>query len=247
MMRSPKSASATSRDRTPSGGISKASTSPSAVPSTSAGAIGELPDLGQELAGALLDDRRHVAEARRAARSRRCPTKSRTCRARACRFRTAFRRAGVSAQGSEPAQSIDLFGRQGREGFVVARDLRLGGQGSHARVRPRRSRRLGRASPPNSSNSSTSSGTSSISPSSRASPHLSGQAITLLQAFDPAQKGFCRNRRPQAPAFHRGCRSGRTVTRATHRRRSRSIRLRQRRAGAKQTRIVSFQIRLSRQ
>ena len=62
-MRSPSSASATSSARSASGSITSASTSPSAWPSTRAGASGQRADLGQELAGTLIDDRRDVAEA----------------------------------------------------------------------------------------------------------------------------------------------------------------------------------------
>ena len=62
-MRSPSSASATSSRRRSSGSITSASTSPSAWPSTRAGRPDKRPDLGQELAGTLIHDRRDVSEA----------------------------------------------------------------------------------------------------------------------------------------------------------------------------------------
>ena len=111
MMRSPRSASATSRERSPSGGISRVSTSPSAVAVDQRRAVGELADFGEELARALLDDRRHMAEAvalgdrdmalehdehagRRACRSRTVSRRRRSC---------ATRRSG--AAGRSPARS----------------------------------------------------------------------------------------------------------------------------------------------
>ena len=63
MIRSPRLASATSSARRPAGGIRIVSTSPSAWASTSAGRPGELADLGEELAGPLLDQRLAPAEA----------------------------------------------------------------------------------------------------------------------------------------------------------------------------------------
>ncbi len=57
MMRSPSSASATSSARSASGAITSASTSLFGVAVDQGGASGQRPDLGQELAGPLLDDR----------------------------------------------------------------------------------------------------------------------------------------------------------------------------------------------
>ena len=62
MMRSPRSASATSSARSRSGGISSVSTSPSASAIDQRDPARELADLGQKLPRALIDHRRDMAE-----------------------------------------------------------------------------------------------------------------------------------------------------------------------------------------
>ena len=123
MMRSPRSASATSSDRTLSGEISNVSTSPSAVAVDQRRPTGELSDLGQELTRSLLDDRRDVSEAV-ALGDRHC---ARQHHKHAGPRLTGFEQslaAGVCAQRSETAQPLDLPRRQRGEGLIVARAMR---------------------------------------------------------------------------------------------------------------------------
>ena len=120
VIRSPSSASAISSDRTPSGKINSVSTSSSAVASTSAGAVGELPDLGQELTGALLGDGRDMAQAV-ALGDRHCAREDHKHAGRRLAGLEQLPAAGVFAQSSEAAQPLDLARGQSWKGLIVAR------------------------------------------------------------------------------------------------------------------------------
>ena len=119
-MRSPSSASATSRDRTPAGGNQQRLDFPFRDAVDQRGAVRKLSDFSQELARALLRHWRYVADAV------------------ALGYRDVagehdvhtwigfagfdqFFAVGVAMQRAEAAQPIDFLRRQDREGFVIAR------------------------------------------------------------------------------------------------------------------------------
>src|SRR5271166_4493475 len=84
---------------------------------------GELSVLGQELTGALLGDRRDMAQTV-VLRNRHCARQDHKHAGRGLAGFVQFLAAGVFAHGSEAAQPLDLVRRQGGKSLIVARTMR---------------------------------------------------------------------------------------------------------------------------